>query len=181
MPSRQLLVVIAAIGERIKRLWNGGERAGSSMQFDELKHRSMEIASDPTKTPEMNRHETGRLVEEFMENDEIIFTTPTCDPTGSLGNTLNLDVGTMLTYVSSLTNGSAKEELDAGDLTAQLHLERRNPMKPFLDLLFEGNFPANNSSLCDGNSFNPFCLETCRNRKTTDHLRERENEVYPNC
>lgn len=51
---------------------------------------------------------------------------------------LNLDITTLLTYVSSQANGSANWEFKELLLNEQVCNERRNPVKPFLDSLFEG-------------------------------------------
>lgn len=50
---------------------------------------------------------------------------------------LNLDVTTMLAYVSSLTNGSNFEFADK-ILAQQSALERSSPVKAMLDKIFEG-------------------------------------------
>lgn len=52
---------------------------------------------------------------------------------------LNLDVSTLLTYVSALTNGSVEWDFENKLLNHQVYLERRHPMKPILDRIFEGN------------------------------------------
>lgn len=51
---------------------------------------------------------------------------------------LNLDITTLLTYVSAQTNGNAHWEFEEKLLTEQAIKERQNPVKPFLDELFEG-------------------------------------------
>lgn len=51
---------------------------------------------------------------------------------------LNLDVTTMLAYVSALTNGSNFEFADK-ILAQQSALERSVPVKSMLDKIFEGN------------------------------------------
>lgn len=51
---------------------------------------------------------------------------------------LNLDVTTMLAYVSELTNGGAHKQYKEGLLNEQAVIERQNPTKPFLDELFRG-------------------------------------------
>jgi len=51
---------------------------------------------------------------------------------------LNLDVSTMLAYVSSLTNGGAHFKFDAPVLSQQAANERCNPVKPLLEALFCG-------------------------------------------
>lgn len=51
---------------------------------------------------------------------------------------LNLDITTLLTYVSSQANGSANWEFKELLLNEQVSNERQNPVKPFLDNLFEG-------------------------------------------
>lgn len=49
---------------------------------------------------------------------------------------LNLDVTTMLAYVSELTNGGAHKKYKEGLLNEQAIIERQKPTKPFLDELF---------------------------------------------
>lgn len=51
---------------------------------------------------------------------------------------LNLDVTTMLAYVSGLTNGRSNFEFKEPLLTQQAEWERARPVKPMLDHLFEG-------------------------------------------
>lgn len=51
---------------------------------------------------------------------------------------LNLDVTTMLAYVSELTNGGAHKRYKEGLLNDQATIERQKPTKPFLDELFRG-------------------------------------------
>lgn len=51
---------------------------------------------------------------------------------------LNLDITTLLTYVSAQANGNANWEFEEPLLTEQAYKERRNPVKPFLDSLFAG-------------------------------------------
>lgn len=54
--------------------------------------------------------------------------------------TLNLDITTLLTYVSAQANGHANWEFEEPLLNEQASKERRNPVKPFLDSLFEGKY-----------------------------------------
>lgn len=52
--------------------------------------------------------------------------------------TLNLDVTTMLAYISAMTNGSADWEFPEAVLTEQALWERQSPVKAVLDSVFEG-------------------------------------------
>uniref|UniRef100_A0A0C9RRS7 CG025_1 protein n=1 Tax=Fopius arisanus TaxID=64838 RepID=A0A0C9RRS7_9HYME len=52
---------------------------------------------------------------------------------------LNLDVSTLLAYVSNMTNGHAKFRYLEDLLTLQAEWERSRPLKPFLHKLFHGN------------------------------------------
>ncbi|XP_064489638.1 UPF0415 protein C7orf25 homolog [Ornithodoros turicata] len=52
--------------------------------------------------------------------------------------TLNLDVSTMIAYVSGLTNGRCHFKFQENILTEQAESERRSPVKPILDALFGG-------------------------------------------
>lgn len=52
--------------------------------------------------------------------------------------TLNLDVSTMIAYVSALTNGRCHFRFQENILTEQAESERQNPVKPILDTLFGG-------------------------------------------
>lgn len=60
--------------------------------------------------------------------------------TADLANisTLNLDITTMLAYISSLTNGSTNWIFKEPILTEQAKRERECPLKPVLDKIFEG-------------------------------------------
>ena len=51
---------------------------------------------------------------------------------------VNLDVSTLLAYVSNMTNGHANFVYREPLLTDQAEWERSRPVKPFLDKLFEG-------------------------------------------
>ncbi|XP_076318483.1 UPF0415 protein C7orf25 homolog [Tachypleus tridentatus] len=53
-------------------------------------------------------------------------------------NTLNLDISTMLAYVSNLTNGRAYYKFQELILTDQAKREQLHPVKPQLDNLFKG-------------------------------------------
>ncbi|XP_055845434.1 UPF0415 protein C7orf25 homolog [Episyrphus balteatus] len=53
-------------------------------------------------------------------------------------STLNLDITTMLAYISSLTNGSTNWSFKEPILTEQAKRERESPLKPVLDKIFEG-------------------------------------------
>nr|CAD7575343.1 unnamed protein product [Timema californicum] len=52
---------------------------------------------------------------------------------------LNLDVSTMIAYISALTNGSANLIFCDQMLNDQAEQERKEPLKPILDRLFEGD------------------------------------------
>lgn len=51
---------------------------------------------------------------------------------------LNLDITTLIAYVSAMTNGSANWEYNEPLLTEQARWEREKPIKPVLDALFHG-------------------------------------------
>lgn len=51
---------------------------------------------------------------------------------------LNLDVTTMLAYVSAMTNGSSNWEYQEPILTEQASWERKNPVKKLLNAIFKG-------------------------------------------
>ncbi|XP_062534299.1 UPF0415 protein C7orf25 homolog [Armigeres subalbatus] len=51
---------------------------------------------------------------------------------------LNLDITTLIAYVSAMTNGSANWEYNEPLLTEQARWEREKPIKPVLDQLFQG-------------------------------------------
>lgn len=53
-------------------------------------------------------------------------------------DTLNLDVTTMLAYVSAMTNGSSNWEFEEPILTEQALWERQSPVKNVLDVVFAG-------------------------------------------
>ncbi|XP_003739479.1 UPF0415 protein C7orf25 homolog [Galendromus occidentalis] len=50
---------------------------------------------------------------------------------------LNLDVSTMIAYVSALTNGRANFQFQENILSEQAESERKDPIKPVLEQLFE--------------------------------------------
>ncbi|XP_058456440.1 UPF0415 protein C7orf25 homolog [Malaya genurostris] len=51
---------------------------------------------------------------------------------------LNLDITTLIAYISSMTNGSAHWEYNEPLLTEQARWEREKPIKPLLDQYFHG-------------------------------------------
>lgn len=51
----------------------------------------------------------------------------------------NLDITTLIAYVSSLTNGGCHYEFKEPVLKQQAEWERLRPVKPILDKIFEGN------------------------------------------
>lgn len=55
---------------------------------------------------------------------------------------LNLDVTTMLAYVSAMTNGSSNWEYQEPILTEQASWERKNPVKKILNSIFKGELYA---------------------------------------
>lgn len=55
-------------------------------------------------------------------------------------NRLNLDVTTLLAYVSAMTNGSASWQYAEAILTEQAICERKKPVKATLDKIFDGSF-----------------------------------------
>lgn len=58
-------------------------------------------------------------------------------------DTLNLDVTTMMAYVSNLTNGYCNFVFKQPLLSQQATWEAKRPVKPELDRLFEGNLLTN--------------------------------------
>ena len=78
------------------------------------------------------------LQETKYDSDEDI--AQSSDETSVLSDhKLNLDVTAMLAYVSNLTNGGCNMEFKEPILTQQAEWERKRPVKPILDQLFEGN------------------------------------------
>lgn len=51
---------------------------------------------------------------------------------------LNLDITTMIAFVSALTNGGSNYEFDDPLLNQQASWERLRPVKPQLDKFFQG-------------------------------------------
>ncbi|XP_016989212.1 UPF0415 protein C7orf25 homolog [Drosophila rhopaloa] len=60
------------------------------------------------------------------------------DQYATTSNELNLDVTTLLAYVSALTNGSANWVYKEPLLTEQAERERASPLKPLLEKILEG-------------------------------------------
>ncbi|KAG8227747.1 hypothetical protein J437_LFUL007537 [Ladona fulva] len=82
--------------------------------------------------------------DESDEEEEAVSEEGTLTPQQSTSiadvvpNRLNLDVTTMLAYVSALTNGGADWEYKQPILKGQALRELKHPVKPVLDSLFEG-------------------------------------------
>lgn len=51
---------------------------------------------------------------------------------------LNLDISTMICYVSSLTNGGSHRTFREAILSEEAESEKKKPVKPILDELFKG-------------------------------------------
>lgn len=60
---------------------------------------------------------------------------------------LNLDVTTMLAYVSAMTNGSSNWEYQEPILTEQASWERKNPVNKILNSIFKGIIISNNKHI----------------------------------
>ncbi|CAG9809742.1 unnamed protein product [Chironomus riparius] len=55
-----------------------------------------------------------------------------------VSKTLNVDVSTMLAYISELSNGGINYKFDEQLLEDQVAVERKEPIKPVLDKIFDG-------------------------------------------
>ncbi|XP_036344864.1 UPF0415 protein C7orf25 homolog [Rhagoletis pomonella] len=66
--------------------------------------------------------------------------TSDCDQSADVLNvsTLNIDITTLLAYISNVCNGSCNWTFQEPILTEQAEKERQAPLKPLLDNLFEG-------------------------------------------
>lgn len=107
------------------------------------------------KTPKVFMHFSNKLDDNVIELltatgvhvSEIIFEPPSNvddDDLYSLEmvkdvDTLNLDITTLLAYVSNLSNGSTNWEFLESILTDQARAEEKHPVKPILDELFKGD------------------------------------------
>lgn len=75
------------------------------------------------------------------EDHESALSAPNLRPqTDGIGmvERLNLDVSTLVAYVSALTNGRSNFTFQQPLLTQQAEWERARPVKPVLDQIFEG-------------------------------------------
>ncbi|GAB6031300.1 hypothetical protein CHUAL_009097 [Chamberlinius hualienensis] len=59
---------------------------------------------------------------------------------------LNLDVSTMMAYVSSLTNGGTEFIFQEKILTEHAEMEKKNPIKIYLDRIFKGSYHQTTTS-----------------------------------
>lgn len=68
-----------------------------------------------------------------------------CDESADITNvsTLNIDITTLLAYISNVCNGNCNWIFREGILTEQAEKERQAPLKPVLDNLFKGNYIYN--------------------------------------
>ncbi|XP_065336960.1 UPF0415 protein C7orf25 [Cloeon dipterum] len=76
--------------------------------------------------------------ENLIETNSTGFTGSLADNHNGSINKLNLDVSTMVAYVSALTNGRNHFHYKQPLLMQQAEWERKRPVKPVLDELFEG-------------------------------------------
>ncbi|CAD6217136.1 GSCOCG00004688001-RA-CDS [Cotesia congregata] len=116
-----------------------GVRIGSLDPFD----RKKKLMTSPTtlikkiKSPEANNNNYDTTIKRNLSNDK------TCQKKAHLlcqGDikTLNLDVSTLLAYVSNMTNGHANFDYLEPLLSLQAEWERLRPVKPVLDKIFQG-------------------------------------------
>lgn len=86
-------------------------------------------ASDDAVSVNVNHNLTNREEEEYAE----VARAPS-------SGSLNLDITTMIAYVSALTNGHADYDFEESEaiLSKQASWERLRPVKPYLDELFTG-------------------------------------------
>lgn len=75
--------------------------------------------------------------EHFMEIEEKMDKNSIFDIAKNVTK-LNLDITTLMAYVSSMTNGSCDWEFEEPILTEQARWERQNSIKPILEKLFDG-------------------------------------------
>ncbi|XP_055615477.1 UPF0415 protein C7orf25 homolog [Toxorhynchites rutilus septentrionalis] len=82
------------------------------------------------------------LVDELERVGVFVLVLQTSQPVPKTETTaiskLNLDITTLIAYVSAMTNGSSHWEYNEPLLTEQAQWEREKPIKPLLDQLFHG-------------------------------------------
>uniref|UniRef100_A0A8D8FR92 UPF0415 protein C7orf25 homolog n=1 Tax=Culex pipiens TaxID=7175 RepID=A0A8D8FR92_CULPI len=82
------------------------------------------------------------LIEELQQVGITVLVQQTSQPVPRTEPTavrkLNLDITTLIAYVSAMTNGSSHWEYSEPLLTEQARWEREKPIKPLLDDLFHG-------------------------------------------
>lgn len=116
----------------------------------------LEQAEEYVEAAEANPHmfKPPRVVFRFLSkiDDELVFALERAGVTVLVLQTsqpvprtetatvtkLNLDITTLIAYVSAMTNGSANWEYSEPLLTEQARWEREKPIKPVLDQLFHG-------------------------------------------
>lgn len=85
---------------------------------------------------------------------------------------LNLDVTTLMAYVSAQTNGSYDWEFIEPLLTEQAMKESKNHVKQFLEEIFEGNY------LMKPTYLQPYQNQSFFFRKRTDCLRNGDEKFF---
>ncbi|XP_015120785.1 UPF0415 protein C7orf25 homolog [Diachasma alloeum] len=88
-------------------------------------------------TRESDQSENSAVTLQLPTELKILRPSPSNVPSNA-AETLNLDVSTLLAYVSNMTNGYANFVYLESLLTLQAEWERERPLKPFLDELFHG-------------------------------------------
>lgn len=81
----------------------------------------------------MNLNTDNRLMNTNEENEDVKNDV----------EILNLDISTMLAYISELSNGGYNWIFKEKILTKQAENERKNPVKIILDKIFEGLVTSN--------------------------------------
>lgn len=99
-----------------------GERLSDSCEWAEVNDQSSDLSEEINTSTFVEQEEDRR---DHISNSNSL-------------TRLNLDVTTMIAYVSALTNGKCHFVFKEPLLTLQAEWERKKPVKPILDTLFQG-------------------------------------------
>ncbi|XP_043279461.1 UPF0415 protein C7orf25 homolog isoform X2 [Venturia canescens] len=109
---------------------------GKVVTNDESYHQNLIGTSMEEKREGLQQEKDA--VSEDENNVTLSFQTLSSEVDSKDIKTLNLDVSTLLAYVSNMTNGHANFVYREPLLTGQAEWERSRPVKPLLDKLFQG-------------------------------------------
>nr|XP_033187543.1 UPF0415 protein C7orf25 homolog [Bombus vancouverensis nearcticus] len=111
---------------------------GDKMQCEDVKNIDVHDSEDRFSTWMYSLESTEEPLDEYKKNIDSDLDTLNTSFLKTEINILNLDVSTLLAYVTNMTNGYDHFIYREPLLTQQAEMERERPVKPILEDLFKG-------------------------------------------